>query len=1064
MTLIGLPRPARDPRSCFLRPLAFAALGLAAVAAPQTTDADLPHDDLKGRFQFWDVAPMQPLLAPPGGRMFYVLNQPGGRLATFSFDTGARLNEVPTGPGLVSMELTPDGRELWLVDRVTSSVSVLQVEKARIKRSIRVGAGPHGIAFSESGDRAYVACSDVDRVDVIDTRSYQVVNSIDIPARHPRAVQRVGDRVFVASFLSGNGTAPIARPGESGEVRHVDELSNTTPLPDRDLFVIRVGPSAADDALDPTATVTELGTVLFNAHRRPGTSEIWIPNFDSLNGRFRGDRSFLAGQVVQNRVTVYDAATGTTNVLDLDSLAPDAAQRASSPTGIAFTSDGSRAFVCGFGADTVAVLDVQNGSATWAGVIRVRARTNYPELAGPRAALVVGDDEYLITYNFGDNTFSRISLAALPSGTGFEYTAPIPTRLGFDPLPLALKRGRVLFNRTQNSLSNTSSCFSCHVDGDRDGLAWELSRFLDPEGTPSDHLQFGLDVKGPMVTQSVRRLAEVSPYHWRGEMHRLRQFDSATTNLLERHVNGDLEGMGSDFFYLTQYLEELSLLPNPYQPLDRRYTPEQLEGADLFLNKPVQGNLTCVDCHTLPLGSSGEIVPSGRAGPAPTINVPALRGLFDKLSRPFYAGGRVGRCTELGAGLGHDGSLATVGALLRDAPGGTRLFDVNAVEAEKLEVFLKALDTGLAPATGFQVTAHSGNAASVAAGELAFLVEQAEAGNCDLVFQTGPARFRGQSVYLTGAYDPAAGVFRHPSDTLADPTPADLIAKASTGHPITFVGLPIGMGPTLGHDYDNDGIRNLDERILGTNPENHDSDEDGFPDGHEVLWQTSPLQPNPSSPDDQAPSLAGPVRVVYVTQTAIKLEVDVDEPVRASFLRDGVVTLRRPLGGLYDTSFSVVLNGLQAGRTHQFAIELTDPAGNSTVAALDHDALPRALPAPVHVERIDLSVVPGGGPHPDTLHGAIQLLQDDSPPMPGYGVRTSVFWLSAFGALELIEPLSPAWSSGTDGTASFAVDVPSSIPAGTGVLITVVQNIEAPAGGAAYVEAKDKASFQVLPY
>src|SRR5690606_10772903 len=111
-------------------------------------------------------------------------------------------------------------------------------------------------------------------------------------------------------------------------------------LPDRDLFSISPRPDPTTDVLNPHV-VRGIGTLLFDMAARPGADELWITNTEALNAVHRGERSFVEGQVVSNRVTVIDLTNGQKHVIDLDALAPAGATCAQ-PTGIAFSPDGSR--------------------------------------------------------------------------------------------------------------------------------------------------------------------------------------------------------------------------------------------------------------------------------------------------------------------------------------------------------------------------------------------------------------------------------------------------------------------------------------------------------------------------------------------------------------------------------------------------------------------------------------------------------------------------------------------------------------------------------------------------
>jgi hypothetical protein len=145
----------------------------------------------------------------------------------------------------------------------------------------------------------------------------------------------------------------------------------------------------------------------------------------------------------------------------------------------------------------------------------------------------------------------------------------------------------------------------------------------------------------------------------------------------------------------------------------------------------VLGNASCASCHTLPLGSSGEVIESLEGSTSPTTNIPQLRGLFERISPAWQIGGEFGMRCELGAGLGHAGAFPGVReVILQDQLGnpGVQKFAVTPAEADSMAEFLSAFDNGLAPSTGFQATANSANAQSVEANELSFLLDQARLG------------------------------------------------------------------------------------------------------------------------------------------------------------------------------------------------------------------------------------------------------------------------------------------------------------------------------------------------
>lgn len=1057
---------------------ALAALAPAAAsAAPQTAGAAqqselaVPFDNVKARAVHFSTHQVTPMAFSFDERYLYTLNQPGARLVALRVPQMTVTAEVPLSAGLSSVAVRFSPREIWVTDQLTSSVTVLDQGTLEIVRTIRVGGEPTGIVFTEDFGRAYVACSAVDQVDVIDGATYQVVKSIAIPADSPRALARIAGETWVASFRSGNNTAPMGENATDGvgravEVRDLSDFgSAVAQLPDRDLFAIRTRPDPAQDHLVQSATRTGLGTILFNVHRRPGTAQLWLPGTEAFNAVHRGEVNFVAGRVVQNRLTVVDVLSSSAPaIIDLDALAPPGTACAQ-PTGLAFDPSGTRAFVCGYGSDNVAVLDVGGAQATWAGSIDLPITVPYPLGTGPRAVLVDSQGRWLYVYNKQNNSVTRVDLNTLPSTPGFRVTAPNPLRLGFSPVSQDERHGRFHFIRAAHSASGTSSCASCHVDGTTDGLAWDLSLFLDPEGTPNDQLAFGLDVKGPMVTQSTQRLMETAPYHWRGERQRLKQFNKTFVGLLERQENGQTQNIGPDIQYIIHYTQRLAYLPNSRQRVDRTFTPQELRGAQLFTTKPVQGSLTCASCHQLPLGTSGEIVENGNGGLAPTGVVPQLRGVGDKLTRPFFVGGPFGRRTESGAGLLHGGTGASIqSTLLERLPNGQPRFDLTQAEADDLAAFLKAFDTGIAPAAGFQVTVHAQNAAA-AGPDVALLLDQAQRGHCDVIFRRGRFAFGAGQAYQSGLFDPTLGAFRLASTTLAPLTPAQLLADAAAGEPVTFLGTPLLMGYQMGLDRDVDWSLDLDELVGGTDPENGDSDGDGFPDGYEVTWGMDPRVPDGGSPDTTPPALVGPVRVVYSTSTAIKLEWRTDEMARVTVSYNGQLpVLRLPLPNFYDREFSTVLFELDDDTVYDVLLDIYDPSGNRTFETVSVRTRPLVLGAPLYVKDVRPTVLVGQGGA--LLHGEVELRWGGQAAPAGTRVDLSIYHQRASdGALTAVAGGAYSTVATPDGLARYTLSLPSAASlGGPGTLYVVVDDVVPTPGGPTYVKGENKTDVGTSAY
>ncbi|MBL8862295.1 MAG: hypothetical protein JNK02_09820 [Planctomycetes bacterium] len=1051
-------------------PAALAAALGAAVLSPPTPAQTAPgagRDDQQGRYLNFEVGPVRSVAYDAVRERLVVLNQPGNRLAVLDPLTLERRLEIPIALGAASLALRPGTEEAWVVDRVYGSVQVVDLARGILARTIRVEAEPHGIAFAPDGARAWVTCSGADSVVAIDAAQYAVTQSISIPADAPRGIAHQAGRLWVASFLSGNATAargtlddPLAAQDVATTAR-----AGLTPLPDLDLFPIRPGATPGADALQLAQAREGLGTILFDVVARPATRELWIPGTEALNATHRGERSFLGGQVVSNRIAIVDTSSNAPpRIVDLDALAPPGTGCAQ-PTSLVFDPVRPRVYVCAYGSDLVAVLDLApDGAVSWAGHVTIPAKQVYPRGSGPRSAAIDPAGDTLWVFNRNDASVARIDLAALPQTVPFAVTGATPRAVGFDPTIDEIQLGRHLFTDARNSASKTSSCASCHVDGNTDALAWELSHYLEPEGTPLALTVSPLDAKGPLVTQGTRRQEESSPYHWRGEKRALADFNASFVSLLDRtDASGVKRDIGPDFQYLRHYIDRMAIPANPLQRRDRTLSAEEQAGLELFLHRPVLGALTCAACHALPLGSSGEVAAVGAPGVPGAFDVPGLRRVADREQPMQHVGGGFGKRPTRNAGLTHAGIHGRLEDTFAPAPSGpadTHRFGIPAHEARQIAAFLRAFDTGLAPATAWMATAHAANWTQVESDDLPFLLEQAAKGHCDVVALRSPPAESGAQLFVASAmYAPERGSFRLAGGPVGEIAPRALLAEAAAGRPVTFLGVPLGMGLTTGLDRDNDRLLNADELLRGTDPEEPDTDGDGLVDGYEVLWGSDPLAPGSSVPDTTPPALAGPVRVLWATTNTIKIEFRTTEFARVYVGLDGGSPVQRvPIGSRGDDTHWVILNGLQPDREYQLDLWMRDPSQN---AALDSTtrirSAPRALVVPSRVAAIRPSVVAG-----PRLRAEVDVRLGPAAAGAGYRVRANLHHLS-LGALPTAVALElEAWTDAA-GTAIVEFDL-GGLALPPGLLFVVVEDVVPPAGGAPYAVAHSAALFASVPY
>lgn len=96
----------------------------------------------KGAHNFW----------PKGdGRHYFLSNRVEGMVSLIDTHDGLRIAgsvRVPGGPDC--MDITPDGKELWVTQRFLRRVAVIDVEQMKVVASIPVGKSPHGVFMLKS--------------------------------------------------------------------------------------------------------------------------------------------------------------------------------------------------------------------------------------------------------------------------------------------------------------------------------------------------------------------------------------------------------------------------------------------------------------------------------------------------------------------------------------------------------------------------------------------------------------------------------------------------------------------------------------------------------------------------------------------------------------------------------------------------------------------------------------------------------------------------------------------------------------------------------------------------
>ncbi|HVQ39434.1 MAG TPA: DUF4214 domain-containing protein [Pyrinomonadaceae bacterium] len=784
-------------------------------------------------YKNFEAPQVHPLTITPDGTRLLAVNTPNNTLSVFHI-TGRSLTlmaEIPVGLEPVSVAARND-REVWVVNWLSDSVSVVDLQTWNVVRTFDVGDEPTDVIFAGQ-TLAFVCVSGPGQVKVYDpanpSSSPQVVA---IRGKQPRALTRNanGSQVFVSVFESGNQTTTVpaleVASGGGPPAPNPAMSGSLPPAPGVGLIVKWNGSSWSDERSDGrwspfipysladvdltvldssgatvliSKEVRNIGTHIGNAVVDPANNQLLVLNDEARNHvRFESN---LRGHFLSTRLSLVNLTNSVATPVELNphinfgNPSGTDAERSNSlalPSDIARASNGT-IYVAATSSAKVGVLD-QTGA--------VQARITVGQ--GPTGLALNQPRNLLYVLNRFDESVSIVDTATRAQ----IATTPV----GFNPEPVGTSRGRRFLYDASLSAHGDVSCASCHFNGHRDGIAWDLG---DPQGAmelvpnpQAGPFGFGPSIfhpmKGPMTTQSLRGIVGTEPLHWRGDRAQLSNFNPAFESLL----GGPRQLTPDEMTDFRAFIQSLAYPPNPNQNLDRTLPnpasgPNAARGAQLFTTVRFDAlTFTCNDCHTTTpaFGTNGALIPAIALQESQDFKVPQLRGQYQKTGFARAPGEQL-----TGYGFIHDGSTDSLLNFLH-APVFT--FQ-NENQRRDIEQFVLAFDSGIAPAVGLQTTVNADNKASAAVTDrINLLMAQAAAGNCDLVVRgiyNGAAR---------GFLYSGNGLFQ--TDKLNEPAVslAMLLQAAGVKSELTFTGVPVGAGRRNSIDQDGDGTLNSEEEKL----------------------------------------------------------------------------------------------------------------------------------------------------------------------------------------------------------------------------------------------------------
>jgi YVTN family beta-propeller protein len=254
------------------------------------------------------------------------------KTASYIIDTSSNIFvgkvQESSNPGAYGIAISPDGSEIYVTNRGTNSVSVINSNSDTVTTTVPVGNDPHGVAVSPDGAKVYVANYGSNTVSVIDTADNSVISDLNVgPGPFGVGITPDGTKVYVVNRGTDSRQAKTVSVIDTSTNTVIETITVGTNPKAFGLFISSSSSSTPTSTVTPTSTsssVTPVPTVVstpsailstlpqasFISSVTSGTKPLKVLFYDKSAGSptaWSWDFGDGAKSTVQNPVHVYSS-------------------------------------------------------------------------------------------------------------------------------------------------------------------------------------------------------------------------------------------------------------------------------------------------------------------------------------------------------------------------------------------------------------------------------------------------------------------------------------------------------------------------------------------------------------------------------------------------------------------------------------------------------------------------------------------------------------------------------------------------------------------------------------
>ncbi len=587
-----------------------------------------------------------------------------------------------------NIAVSKDGKKLYVVAEEGNVLLVVNAQREKVIRKIRVGEHPHSVVLNKDESMAYVSNQWSDNISVIDLSTHNVTDTLKTGSG-PAELAFSADGKFLYAVNSYTNNLSVINLETREEEKRLVLGNNPTGIgatPDGKVLYVTSRRTMARPYGD--TVICEMTLINDNnqrvLERRDIKSAYMMENIDFTPS---GDLAIFPLIRPKNNMPTLQVEKGwmMTHGFGIMELKPGGRTIQllidepnvyyADPYGIAITPDGKKAFISSSGVNYITVIDIDSIRAlieessddmlkSYANHLGVSSRyviRRIPTGANPKGLALSSDGSLLYVAEHLEDRIAVIDTRNLATISTIELGGPRRVTVA--------RQGRRLFNNAGHTFQTQYSCYTCHPDAHEDGLVYNMA---------------SKDMGRNMTnTQSLRDIGDTPPFKWNGKNQTVYKQDgmrfSTVLTRSEPFAYNDLDALVAYIIIGIKYPP--NLLYNP----DGKLTAAQSKGKDIFerthdmYGNEIPVNNRCITCHPPPYYTNqlpadvGTLVPSDDSI---LFDTPHLNNIY--ASAPYLHDGRAATLEEIWTIYGKEERHGSVN-------------DLTKIELNQLIEFLKSL-------------------------------------------------------------------------------------------------------------------------------------------------------------------------------------------------------------------------------------------------------------------------------------------------------------------------------------------------------------------------------------